>query len=542
MGVRRFAPPVWAVAWSLSLVFVVLALSLPEPPHRLLYTRLENQQGRSLRVVVYFPEPAPPGRAPAAVLCQPLNNPPEYGRMLALELVRQGFVVLTFDWRGQTPEENRQLLRTSVLEILRADVAAAVGYLRGLPGVDPERIVLAGHSVGGTLALEVALTDPKIVGVASIGMEADVTPGSPRNLLWALGLYDEFRGLGRMREVFQASAGRRAQENTTVGDFARGTARRLGVSPTADHFTELQDSGIHREVVQWFHQAVGLPPPTGRLWMETRSLLLLLAWLAGLLGAVLTLRRVSGAPARRDWALRGAAGAVLLGVVLLSRRTGAWFLFAVDAILMLLLFVLLAGFVATRAREALEQGWRFAVRLGLVLWASLFLTLVVNNLPHYFEEPRYLLSLPEFALRHLLDGVYAYLLVYTRPLLFSVYDPESVSPRLWVYAVMGLEVLWPGLLLGLVARLARWRTRPEAARRPLPLVRLVILVGLLGFLAGVAWLRLQQGFLTEESARAALRFLLRFGTLPIFFFAVLWRWTKRKTASGGSDQPRTRVL
>lgn len=449
--------------------------------------------------------------------------------MLALELVREGFVVLTFDWRGRSSEENRQLLRTSALEILRADVAAAVGYLRQRPEVDPERIVLAGHSVGGTLAIEAALADPRIAAVASIGMEADVTPESPRNLLWAIGLYDEFRSVGRMRDFFQASAGAAAPDNTTVGDFARGTARRLGVSATADHFTELQDGGIHREVLQWFRQAVGFPPTARRLWMETRSQLLLLAWLAALAGAVLTLRRVwSGS----RWALRGAAGAGLLGVVLLSRVRGPHFLLAVDAILGLLLFALLAGFVATREAVALERGWRLGVRLVVAVWASLFLTLVVNTIPHYLEAPRYLLSLPEFAVRHALDGLYAYLLVYTRPLLFFLYDPQSVAPRLWVYVVMGVEAVSPGLLVGLVARLAR-RPRPATAPRPLPVVRGVILVVLLAFLVGVAWLRFEQGFLTEESARAALRFLLRFGALPIVFFALLWRWWGKKTAAAG---------
>lgn len=526
MGARRLAPPAWVVAWVLCGLFLLLAHRLPEPPHHLEYLRLPNPQGRPLRVLVFFPETPAGTRAPAAVLCQPINNPPEYGRLLALELVREGFVVLTFDWRGRAPEENRQLLRTSALEILRADVAAAVGYLREQPGIDPERIVIAGHSVGGTLAIEAALADPRIAAVSSIGMEADVTPNSPRNLLWVIGLYDEFRSLGRMRRFFQASAGAAAEDNTTVGDFAHGTARRLAVSATADHFTELQDGRVHREVLQWFRQAVGLPPTTGRLWMETRSQLLLLAWLAALAAGVLTLRRVWD---DRRWALRGAAGAACLGVLLLGRVRGPQFLVAVDAILGLLLFALLGGFIATREAEALERGWRLAGRLVLMVWASLFLTLVVNALPYFVEEPRYLLALPEFALRHALDGLYAYLLVYTRPLLFSVYDPQSIAPRLWVYMVMGVEAVSPGLVLGLVARLAR-RPRPEAGRRPLPVVRLIILVALVGFLAGVAWLRFEQGFLTSESARAALRFLVRYGALPIVFFVLLWRWWGKRAA------------
>lgn len=530
MGVRRVVPPAWAAAWILALAFAVLGLGLAEPAHRLRYERIENHQGMPLRVVVFEPEAAGAARAPAAVVCQSLNNPPEYARLLALELVREGFVVLTFDWHGREAGENRQLLRSGALEVLRSDVTAAVAHLRRLPEVDPERIVLAGHSVGGTLAIEAGLGDPRIAAVAAIGIEADVTPTWPRNLLWALGLYDEFRLLGRMRRVFEVSAGTTARENTTVGDFRQGTARRLGVSPTSDHFTELQDRGIHREVVAWFRQAVGLETRARRQWMEVRHLLLLLAWLAAVLGALLTLRRLA---AGRRWALRAAAAVALLVAVLLSRFAGDHFLLVADVAAGLVVFTLLAGFVGTRPPEAFERGRQLAIRVGLILWVSLLLTLVVNNAAHYLHEPRYLLSLPEFALRHPLDGLYAYGLVYARPLLFSVYGPEAMSLRLWVYAAMAIEVFFPGLLLGLVAGGAWRRASGVPGRRPLPVASVVVLLVLLGLLVGMVWLRLEQGFLTGESARAALRFLARFTLPPIVIFALVWRRLGRRGAPSG---------
>jgi alpha/beta superfamily hydrolase len=530
-----------AVAWALGLALALLSLRVPEPAHRVEYLRISNSRQMPLWIVVYSPGPLPASCAPAAIICEPFNSPAECSRLLALELVKSGFTVLTFDWHGRGPQENRGLLRSAVMGAARADVAAAAAYLRALPQVDPDRIAITGHSVGGTLAIEAAAEDPRMVAVASIGMEADVTPDRPHNLLWAVGLYDEFRVLNRMRDVFQASAASAAMEGVTVGDFRRGTARRLAVSPTADHFTELQDRGIHREVVKWFREAAGLPETPSGLRMETQTALWLLAWLSTLVAALLTVRVVAGG---NRWLLRAVVGGALLGVILLGRTRGGHYWLAAAGIEWLLLLTLCGGFLSTRHPEALRQGARLAVKVGLVVWASLLLTLMVNNLSYYWQHPVYFLVFPEFAIRHALDGLYVYLLIYPSPFLFSICSPEAIVLRAWVYILMAVELLSPSILLGALARLAR---RPVSApsvavrdsvghRRPAGgakrrWVSVAVLLVLLGVLAGVSWMRLEQGFLTRESLWAAVRYLARFCVLPILIFTLLWRWLARRRAA-----------
>ena len=522
----RKLPP-WAVAWVVCGLSALSASLIHEPAHRLEYTRVVNRRGEPLRVAVYFPADVA-GRAPGVVLCQPLNDPPEYARMLALELVRNGFVVLSFDWRGRASDENRQLLREHTQETLRADVAAAVAQLRGLEQVDPARLVLAGHSVGGTLAIDAAGSDLDIRAVAVIGMEADVLPAIPPNVLWAVGLYDEFRPLGHMREVFHRSAATEENEGVTTGDFARGTARRLAVSPTANHLNELQDWGVQRGVVNWFRKVLGMSQDTGVYWLELRGLAAMLAWFAALAGALLTVRRFWGG---RRVVLHVAAGATLAGIWLLSRLRGDAFLAATDGILMLFLFALLAGFLAQRESASLGRATRFLAHLAGIVWLSVLLTLVFNNFPYYFQHPSYALMLPEFAVKYLLDLADAYLLDYARPLFFQAYGPDVVAPHLWVYAVAAVEIVRPGVLLSLAARVARWKPRPaEPAARPRPVVAMVFLAILVLFFCGVLWLRLKQGFLTEESARTGAEFLLRFAVPPFFFFAYLWRRSAKRRA------------
>ncbi len=169
---------------------------------------------------------------------------------------------------------------------------------------------------------------------------------------------------------FSRRARPQPSSRTLRSEISRG-ARRLGVSPTADHFTELQDKGIQREVLNWFRQAAGLSPVSRGLRMETRSDLWLLAWLAALLAAVATLREIGGG---RRWLLRFAAGTALFGVYLLARIGTRNFLFAADGIFWLIVFALFAGFVGLLRTENLARGLRTAARLGLVAWASLLLT------------------------------------------------------------------------------------------------------------------------------------------------------------------------
>ncbi len=55
------------------------------------------------------------------------------------------------------------------------DVLAAAAYLRSLPTVDPDRIILGGHSTGGTLALLVAESTDLFCAVVAFGPVARVT-------------------------------------------------------------------------------------------------------------------------------------------------------------------------------------------------------------------------------------------------------------------------------------------------------------------------------------------------------------------------------
>lgn len=66
---------------------------------------------------------------------------------------------------------NYRLVPQASVEEQAADVAAAIAFMRRQPGIDPNRIVLMGHSAGAHLAALVA-TDPAFLAKAGVPMSA----------------------------------------------------------------------------------------------------------------------------------------------------------------------------------------------------------------------------------------------------------------------------------------------------------------------------------------------------------------------------------
>src|SRR5690349_3862139 len=124
--------------------------------------------GKGMNALVYVAAGA--GPHPAVVLLHGFPGT-ERNLDLAQDIRRAGWDVLYFNYRGSwgTPGD---FSFTHGIE----DVAAALAYLRQ-PAVgkklrlDPARIVLVGHSMGGFMAIQAAATDPRVraIGVISGG-------------------------------------------------------------------------------------------------------------------------------------------------------------------------------------------------------------------------------------------------------------------------------------------------------------------------------------------------------------------------------------
>ncbi|HEX6644014.1 MAG TPA: alpha/beta fold hydrolase [Gemmatimonadales bacterium] len=86
-------------------------------------------------------------------------------RDLAHGLAERGVAVLRYDKRTRTYPMSFAGRPFTVREETIDDAIAAVELARGLPDVDPRRVVVAGHSLGGLLAPRIAERDGRLAGV-----------------------------------------------------------------------------------------------------------------------------------------------------------------------------------------------------------------------------------------------------------------------------------------------------------------------------------------------------------------------------------------
>jgi dienelactone hydrolase len=85
---------------------------------------------------------------------------------LAWGLASRGVAVLRYDKRTFAhPERSARITPFTVKDEVVDDARAAVGAMAATAGVDPKRIFLLGHSLGGTVAPRIANDEPRLAGL-----------------------------------------------------------------------------------------------------------------------------------------------------------------------------------------------------------------------------------------------------------------------------------------------------------------------------------------------------------------------------------------
>ena len=194
-----------------------------------------------LEGVLHAPTPQADAPSAGAVVCHPhplyggdMHNPVVVAVCDAL--AAEGIAALRFNFRGTGGSQGSH--GGGLQE--REDVQAALGFLASQPGVDPQRLCLAGYSFGAVVALTTAY--PSLVALAAVSPPLSEKAGAGMALTCpALFLFGDRDTVAPARNV------------ETLGiHLPEGS--RVAVLPGADHFWWGHEEEVAAEVVAFFRQ------------------------------------------------------------------------------------------------------------------------------------------------------------------------------------------------------------------------------------------------------------------------------------------------
>jgi pimeloyl-ACP methyl ester carboxylesterase len=445
---------------------------------------------------VYWPATATVP-VPAVLWCHGISSSQDTLAPLAIALARRGIAGVVFDFGGS----GRSYARRADPAANRAEAQAVLTWMGQQSRFDHTRLGIGGHSMGGTTALEVALTQPDLKSTMVLGIAGYATATEPANLLFASGVYEQLNSAPSMLQFWRAATPTAAPIGAVVGDFAQGTARQLVLSPTVEHAFAPYDPGVHRAVVDWAQQSFGLPlsPQPIRVGREMLG--------QGLMGiALVGLAIALYRPWGRRWPLlRWSLGGLWLGLFLIPSgltaaiATGGGF----------------AWLVGHDPRPQGGKGGRDLLLHGGLLVGCFLLALVLNGAltGSLAIAPTALLGLPALGKTLLVGTVYHG---------FHQVRHGLASP-LGMGVVLGIVIAeggWPGCFVGAIRQGGRWvgqklQPPPQGTAPRSPQGHLWVLVALLtAVLIGVGVYQAQAGWVSGASIRFMARLTGMFVLLP----------------------------
>jgi pimeloyl-ACP methyl ester carboxylesterase len=188
----------------------------------------------------------------------------------ALTFARNGYSAMTFDFpgHGRNPiphtgsiTDPNGATRTLVASLTRvAAVARALG---------DGRLAVLGHSMASDIVVRFAEATPDVTATIAVSLFSPaVTAAAPRDLLIIVGGWESLLKREALRALDLATAPVTGAAGVTYGDFARGTARRVAISPHVEHVSVLYSRQSMREALAWLDQSFGItrvgPPALDR--------------------------------------------------------------------------------------------------------------------------------------------------------------------------------------------------------------------------------------------------------------------------------------
>nr|WP_277882675.1 alpha/beta fold hydrolase [Oscillatoria sp. FACHB-1406] len=512
-------------------------------------------EGQSLVLRIFTPNAAiPQGSAkrhappyPTLLLLHGINSSKSSMVPLAVELTRRGIAAITFDFRGYGESSPRppNLQRVEDLEVTTLEDASAVlHYVRQHPErFDRQRLGVAGHSLGGETAMQLARLNPDLRATVLLSMGGSMTATSPSNVFLGVGIYEQINPASGLREQLaeagedcRAPEGIRETDRAFCGDFTAANARKLFVSATADHITAPYDAAILQQVVSWVQSAFAIPQKTVSIRVSAYLCALVVLSASAIASGVAFLvrsgRSVAETPQNlRLWYRRFVTGllAFLIALMGLMGATGTAPSSGAARMMLFSYLLQLVANYALREPKKIAAAASIGSLYGSLVMAAWLLPALLCGIPELARQPADLLRLPQFVLQWPLLTLYNYLQA-VRLIFFPRYSLYlSVSWLFW--GLVAVELFAPGATLSAVERSGTWLV--ERLRRPVRFAgvgrlsgsKIALIAGLLVIFALILVRRASDGLLGKVFVESGwvLKSLGLFVMLPLGAIALMAR-------------------
>ncbi len=192
----------------------------------------------------------------------------EFMRVLSMDLANNGFVVVSFDFRGHGRSsgnlDGKGLGYTTIANYdkLKLDIQSMKTYLRSRGDVDMQNLGYVGYSMGVGAGMHQLYEDNDFKAMAGIAPAADgnyVNTTNPQNLLICVGKIDEAITIDQVMGAMENKTGLardQIEQDKLYGSFENGTAAKLCVDTFVDHMTVTLYPKFIEETTNWMSHAL----------------------------------------------------------------------------------------------------------------------------------------------------------------------------------------------------------------------------------------------------------------------------------------------
>ena len=193
--------------------------------------------------------------APVAVIAHGFAGSRQLMEGFALTLAHSGYIVVSYDLLGHgrnpVPMSGDVSMVTGTTQILMDELARVSDAALALKGANGQ-LALLGHSMASDIVVRQAVRDARVGAVVAVSMfSLAVTKDQPGNLLVIAGAWETMLATEAERALQLADPAARLGQ--TVGDPAKGTARRAVLSPNTEHVSILFSQTTLVETRDWLN-------------------------------------------------------------------------------------------------------------------------------------------------------------------------------------------------------------------------------------------------------------------------------------------------